>query len=214
MWQKKTVYDCFIQRVFQEPAMEPSYWWLKLLCLRLYRELNRRMEGVKSWDVVSCRAAKLHEDPTSGWLDCKNKRTRVFAKWVHKQSSITMKYNETLHSIWFALCSWPPKAISADWTTLNGGDSKKSPPKHHKAGISQISQTWFITKLDPWKITIRRFPMNWNLAGFQGAGLGNQCRYGCNLCALDSAPANCQSCSRLLQIPTRGYCVGRRTLQV
>lgn len=44
--------------------------WLKLLCLRLYRELNRRMEGVKSWDVVSCRAAKLHQDPTSGyqWL--------------------------------------------------------------------------------------------------------------------------------------------------
>lgn len=60
--------------------------WLKLLCLRLYRELNRRMEGVKSWDVVSCRAAKPHQDPTSGyqWLHHENKSTRVFAKWIHK----------------------------------------------------------------------------------------------------------------------------------
>ena len=133
--------------------------WLKLLCLRLYRELNRRMEGVKSWDVVSCRAAKLHQDPTSGyqWLDHEKQEH----KGVCQMNPQVVKYkNEiqwnTSQYIWFALetaaaClalrfySWPPKVISvADRTTLNGGDSKKSPPKHQKAGISQISQTSMI----------------------------------------------------------------------
>ena len=127
--------------------------------------------------------------------------------------------------IWFALetavaylalrlYSWPPSRsfpwqIGQLWMEEI---QRNLHPSTRKLGYHRSARhQWFIRTLDPWKIT---FPMIWNPPGFSRSWIGKPMQLWLQPVCFGLCPANCQSRSRLLQILTRGYCAGRRTLQV